>query len=66
MTLNQPCQYPEHILPFGFIQNTADKGETQRIMNLYAQGKTAYAISKETGILIERVKRVIKVENLRS
>ncbi len=60
------CQYPEHILPFGFVQNTANKGDIDRIMNLYAQGKTAYVISKETGILIERVKRVIKVENLRS
>jgi hypothetical protein len=66
MTLNQPCQYPEHILPFGFIQNTADRGEIDRIMRLHAEGLTPYRISRETGILIDRVKRVIKVEGLRT
>jgi hypothetical protein len=34
-------------------------------MRLHAQGITPYRISRETGILIERVKRVIKVEGLK-
>jgi hypothetical protein len=59
-----PCQYPEHILPFGFIQNTADRGEIDRIMQLHAEGFTPYRISRETGIFIERVKRVIKIETI--
>jgi hypothetical protein len=60
------CQYPEHILPFGFVQNTADQNETDLIMRLHAEGLTPYRISLETDIYVERVKRVIKVEGLRT
>jgi hypothetical protein len=59
------CQYPEHILPFGFVQNTADQNETDLIMRLHAEGLTPYRISLETDIYVERVKRVIKIETLR-